>query len=204
MARIDSWYDKFNTFRSEQNKFNVTEFDNLLTYYLFTPPNGFADQTKFRFHNESLFECGQPAPPLLLSTIGFTHTRLDERDAQIAALNRIKAMIGGIGFSGNVFPMAREYSNWETNEVIMTELLRNLGLALACVFVTTLVLLADVLGSVYVLACVLLSLVDLCGYMHFWGLTVDVVSSVNIIIAIGENNTNICVVLVCGSEIRIY
>ena len=113
-------------------------------------------------------------------------------------------MIGGIGFSGNVFPMAREYSNWETNEVIMTELLRNLGLALACVFVTTLVLLADVLGSVYVLACVLLSLVDLCGYMHFWGLTVDVVSSVNIIIAIGENNTNICVVLVCGSEIRIY
>ena len=203
VARIDSWYDKFNTFRSEQNKFNVTEFDNLLTYYLFTPPNGFADQTKFRFHNESLFECGQPAPPLLLSTIGFTHTRLDERDAQIAALNRIKAMIGGIGFSGNVFPMAREYSNWETNEVIMTELLRNLGLALACVFVTTLVLLADVLGSVYVLACVLLSLVDLCGYMHFWGLTVDVVSSVNIIIAIGENNTNICVVLVCGSEIRI-
>ena len=27
--------------------------------------------------------------------------------------------------------------------------------------------------------------VDLCGYMHFWGLTIDVVSAVNVIIAIG-------------------
>ena len=27
--------------------------------------------------------------------------------------------------------------------------------------------------------------VDLCGYMHFWGLTVDVISAVDIIIAIG-------------------
>ena len=42
------------------------------------------------------------------------------------------------------------------------------------------------LGSVYVLLCVVLTLVDLCGYMHFWGLTIDVVSSVNVIIAIGK------------------
>ena len=29
------------------------------------------------------------------------------------------------------------------------------------------------------------SKVDLCGYMHFWGLTIDVISAVDIIIAIG-------------------
>ena len=69
--------------------------------------------------------------------------------------------------------------------MITTELIRNVGLAIACVFVTTLVLLADILGSLYVLLCVVLTLIDLCGYMHFWGLTIDVVSSVNIIIAIG-------------------
>jgi len=28
-------------------------------------------------------------------------------------------------------------------------------------------------------------MVDLCGYMHFWGLTIDVISAVDIIIAIG-------------------
>jgi predicted RND superfamily exporter protein len=186
VARVDSWYDKFSSFVDEQQSYPAEDFANLLTYYLFTPPGGFADQSKFQYENQSTLECGVPAPPLLLSTIGFTHTRLDDRDEQIEALNRIKTIIAAAGFSGNVFPMSREYSNWETNEVITTELFRNLGLALACVFVTTLVLLADVVGSVYVLVCVLLSLVDLCGYMHFWGLTVDVVSSVNIIIAIGR------------------
>jgi predicted RND superfamily exporter protein len=190
VARVDSWDDKFSEFVNDTDNpiEDKNDFFGLLTCYLFSPPQGFADQAKFRFENRSVLECGKPAPPILLSTIGFTHTRLDDRDEQIAALNRIKELIAGANFSGNVFPMSREYSNWETNEVITIELFRNLGLALACVFVTTLVLLADVLGSVYVLLCVLLSLVDLCGYMHFWGLTVDVVSSVNIIIAIGERD----------------
>ena len=33
--------------------------------------------------------------------------------------------------------------------------------------------------------CVTMTLVDVMGYMHFWGLTIDVVSSVIIIISIG-------------------
>ena len=50
----------------------------------------------------------------------------------------------------------QEYSNWETDEVITRELFRNLGIALACVFVTTLILLADILGAVLVLLTVAL------------------------------------------------
>ena len=90
--------------------------------------------------------------------------------------------------------------------MITKELFRNLGIALACVFLTTLLLLANFLGSLIVLFCVAITLVvaifksedinrqsdnlvehkvDLCGYMHFWGLTIDVVSAVNVIIAIG-------------------
>ena len=72
--------------------------------------------------------------------------------------------------------MSQEYSNWETDEVITRELFRNLGIALACVFLTTLILLADLLGSVLVLGTVALSLVDLCGFMHTWDITIDVVS----------------------------
>ena len=54
---------------------------------------------------------------------------------------------------------AQEYSNWETDEVITKELFRNLGIALACVFVTTLILLANLLGSIIVLLCVAITLV---------------------------------------------
>ena len=83
------------------------------------------------------------------------------------------------------FFFPKEYSNWETDEVITRELIRNLCIALACVFLTTLILLADILGSVYVLVTVALSLVDLCGFMAAWDITIDVVSACNIIIAIG-------------------
>ena len=53
----------------------------------------------------------------------------------------------------------QEYSSWETDEVITRELVRNLGIALACVFITTLLLLANFLGSVIVLLCVAVTLV---------------------------------------------
>ena len=66
--------------------------------------------------------------------------------------------------------------------MITKELFRNLGIAMACVFVTT--LLADFFGAIIVLFTVAITLVDLCGYMHSWGLTIDVVSAVNVIIAI--------------------
>ena len=94
-----------------------------------------------------------------------------------------------------VYVFVKEYSNWETDEVITRELIRNLGIALACVFVTTLLLLADLLGSVYVLGTVALSLVDLCGFMAAWDITIDVVSACNIIIAIGlcvDYSVHIC------------
>ena len=65
------------------------------------------------------------------------------------------------------------------------ELYRNMALAIGCIFITTLFLLADVTASILVLICVVFSLVDVGGFMHFWGLTIDTVSCNNLIIAIG-------------------
>ena len=79
--------------------------------------------------------------------------------------------------------------------MITRELFRNLGIALACVFLTTLILLADLLGALLVLGTVALSLVDLCGFMASWNITIDVVSAVNVIIAIGlcvDYSVHIC------------
>ena len=51
----------------------------------------------------------------------------------------------------------------------MEELYRNLGLAFVCVFVTTLLLLSNVAACLQVLLCVVLTLVNVAGFMHFWG-----------------------------------
>ena len=163
--------------------------------------------------NEGEIVCGEPAPNILLSTFTFKHIKFNGRDEHIPALNKVKKIIDDCHFDGLVFPFnqvekfiifycfqisfssfdfsnqftLQEYSNWETDAVITKELLRNLGIALACVFVTTLILLADILGSIMVLITVALSLVDLCGFMHTWDITIDVVSSINVILAVGRD-----------------
>ena len=45
-------------------------------------------------------------------------------------------------------------------QVIDSELYRNLGISMACVFATTLILLADIIGSIQVMLCVLMTLVS--------------------------------------------
>ena len=62
---------------------------------------------------------------------------------------------------------------------------RNLGLALACVFAITFVLLAETKICLMVFTCVALTLVDVVGALNFWKTTLDPLSSVNIILAVG-------------------
>ena len=67
------------------------------------------------------------------------------------------------------------YNVWETDEVIAYELYRNLGLATLCIFVVTFCLFANIVDSVLVLLMVIMSIVDVCGFMHLWNVTIDTV-----------------------------
>lgn len=64
------------------------------------------------------------------------------------------------GPDGRVFGHAQLYSNYVTMEIITSELVRNVLLALLCVFLATLVLIADILASIIVVANVLLTLLN--------------------------------------------
>jgi len=79
---------------------------------------------------------------------------------------------------GRLFAYSQQYDNYITIEVITAELLRNIILASVCIFFVTLVLLTDILASLMVLISVIMTLIDVAGFMHFWGLTVDTVSAV--------------------------
>ena len=80
--------------------------------------------------------------------------------------------------NGKVFAYSGQYNNFITIEIIEAELLRNIILASVCIFLVTLVLLTDLLASLMVLISVILTLIDVAGFMHFWGLDIDTVSAV--------------------------
>ncbi len=92
-------------------------------------------------------------------------------------------VLGVLSFFG-ILPR-QVYAAWETDEIIGAELWRNLGLAAACVFVVTLILLADLKICCLVLLCVAATLADVVGGLHFWGVAVDTIVCVNVVLAVG-------------------
>ena len=88
-------------------------------------------------------------------------------------------------FSLPAFSHSKVYLAWETDNTIAWELWRNVGLAVLCILLTSLLLLANLRVCLAILATVLATLTDIIGFLHFWGVTIDIVSSINLVIAVG-------------------
>ncbi len=194
--KVDSWTLEFEAYLDKHFEVNVsrleeTEFKSRLAQFFYSPKGG-RYRELFKFGpvsntTSALDEsfCGEDLPKVLLSQMTFQHRIFTGPEEHVPAMNRVKDVIRAANISGRVFPISIGYASWETDEVIAFELYRNIALAVVCVFITTLFLLSNFIASLLVLSCVLLSLVDVGGYMHFWGLTIDTVSCNNLIIAIG-------------------
>ena len=83
------------------------------------------------------------------------------------------------------FSHVQVYAAWETDEIIGYELWRNIGLAMVCVFVVTLILLANIPICLMVLTIVIITLANIIGFLHFWDITIDIISCINLVLAIG-------------------
>ena len=58
-------------------------------------------------------------------------------------------------------------------------------MALGAIFTVILVLLSNIKITLTVFLTVVLTLVDIIGFLHFWGITIDIISCVNIVLAVG-------------------
>jgi len=188
---IDSWYIDFKKYMNTyfpkgqgipEEEMDEDDFRKKMTRFLFGSV-GSKHRLLLSYDDEII--CGEPAPAINMSMIQFTHRLMSGPKEQIPAMNRVKKILADANFSSRVFPMCIGYASWETDEVISEELYRNILLAILCVFITTWMLLFNFGASLQVLGCVVLTLVNVGGFIHFWGLTIDTVSCTNIIISIG-------------------
>jgi len=191
IEKIKSWHFEF---RDYVNKFkpidasfeilirNESFFREKFTQFLFSP-KGASYQPNFEF--SSPLKCGQPAPDVLLQAIEFQHNRYYRSSEWIPAMREVQQIVRETPFSNDSYPLALTYINWETDAIVGIELIRNVSMALACIFVTTLITLGSWRGSMFVMMCVLFSCLNVCGFMHWWGLTIDITSMNVIIISVG-------------------
>lgn len=192
VSQVDDWFGGFKEFTAKRHAIdwmnqNMTDeqFSTYLKNYLFTQ-KGAKFRRNFKF--EDPLQCRSAiAPPISITNFDFVFRPFSGREEHIPAMRRIKDIAEDFSqqFGSQVFASARIFSSWETDEVIMEELYRNLAIAMVCVFITTFILIANLFACVLVLLCVVLTLVCVNGTMHFWGLTIDTVSCINLVLAIG-------------------
>ncbi|XP_069127848.1 patched domain-containing protein 3-like isoform X2 [Argopecten irradians] len=188
----DSWFKSFTdwlsttstasvTSRLDGNKYpsSSTNFYDLLYEFVTTESTGLRHRSELKFTNTS------GVLGVSASYIKYTHNKFTDSTTKINAMESTQNMVAGQFPNDNCFAYGRLYLQWYTNKVIQTELYRNLGLAALCVFVVCLILIANLFTSLMVLSCVIFTLLDVGGMMHFWGLTIDTVTSIILILAIG-------------------
>jgi len=189
--KVHPWHTGFrdyvNKFKKSDDSFEVlisneTYFRDKFTQFLFSP-KGAIFQPNFWF-SEPL-KCGEPAPDVLLQALPFSHKRFDSSTIWIPAMREVQKIVAETPFSNYSFPIALTYINWETDAIVGVELLRNVGIALICIFATTLMTLGSWRGSIFVMMCVLFTCIDVAGFMHWWGLTIEITSMNILIISVG-------------------
>ena len=175
------------------------EFKPLLTDFLFSTA-GSVFKPNFQFSEE--LKCDFPSPDILVryfyhlllitfvlyllqaSKFEFEYLAFEGPDEHIPAKDTVDEIIRDSRLS-EAFSFNKIYAAWETDRIIGWEMWRNIVLALVCVFVITLLLLANLPICLLVLFIVTITVVDVVGFLHFWDITIDIISCINIVLAIG-------------------
>ncbi|CAG0885312.1 unnamed protein product [Darwinula stevensoni] len=189
------WMQKHFNFSASRDRVSDVDFRSNLSLFLHSP-KGLRYQSHFKFDGE--LSCRDPVPKILtfcergivlqVSRMDYQHFWMGGPEEHVPAMHQVKNVVRAANISsgdGMVRAWARAYLNWETDDVIQTELYRNLAFGLLCVFFMTLLLIANIHTSLMVFLCVLMTMVNMAGLMHWWGLTIDTVSSLSLILAIG-------------------
>ncbi|XP_060605204.1 patched domain-containing protein 3-like isoform X1 [Ruditapes philippinarum] len=122
------------------------------------------------------------------SVLTFRHVKCTTSICNIKAMDDMRELVDSFSFpgGGTCFVYSNpQYMFNETNKVLKLELYRNLALAAICVFVVTLILIANFWTSILVFICVVCTVIDVAGTMQFWDISVDTASSVLLILCFG-------------------
>ena len=122
---------------------------------------------------------------ILSSRIPFSHERIVGSVAQVEALLEMQRIYEG----SDLVPAPTIFNSffpfWDQFRIILPECIQNLGIALAAIVLVALLMLIN-LGAVFIMAIVVASIfLWLLASLPFWGLDLNSISYVNLVMAVG-------------------
>ncbi|KAL1497076.1 hypothetical protein ABEB36_008097 [Hypothenemus hampei] len=181
-SNIMSWIEPFRTFVLVNFKHDIynedldeARFNVFMSKFLHSPRYA-KYQGNFIFEGE--LECGAPIPKIKMSSIDFYIRKQSDPRKHIVPMHKLQSVAENANFtSGDGFATvwSKYFAMWITDELIDIEVMRNLELALICVMACTILLIANWQICFWIFMCVLLTMLNVCGFMQRWGLTIDLV-----------------------------
>lgn len=162
-----------------------SKFRDYLSKFLFSNDGG-RYQMNFKF--SSKLTCGEPVPNITVTTIDFKFKPFSEREQYIPAKYAVEEILSHHQFkTGDQYKTlwAKIFGNWVTDEIIDTEIYRNVALAMVGVMFCSAVLIVNPQICFWIFICVLLTILNVGGFMQQWGLTLDLCSCIALQLAVG-------------------
>ena len=195
LSKIDPWVLKFKEFEqsvndssspTEQDR-SVSKFQEHLSHFLFSPL-GAKYRSLFKFEGD--LTCGQPAPEVIVSAVDFQFAGFRSAKEWVPGMERLQQLVDEANITSHdgspaIYNVSPFYPNWLADKVIEQEVFQNLGCAVAAIFITVLLFLASLRGALLVLFCVVSTITEVAGFMHLWGLTMNVLTCMTLVISVG-------------------
>ncbi|KAK3928566.1 Patched domain-containing protein 3 [Frankliniella fusca] len=192
VAKVYEWWSGFQRYVAVHNNKDIRtdilsdqDFKQSLSDFLFSP-TGARYQKNFKF--SEILVCGKPAPNITVSYIEFHFKKFKDSPSSVIAMNKVKSMVLAANLTTGdqvAFAWSKAFANWVTDEIILQELSRNLSLAAVAVAVTTLIFLGSASAVCCVIFCAGMVLHTVMGVMYFWGMSIELVSTIGLVLAVG-------------------
>ncbi|XP_049805215.1 patched domain-containing protein 3-like [Schistocerca nitens] len=179
------WFKDFQNYLESQeyDAEDSVEYNNYLTEFLLLTNNGQSFIKDLKFDGFPL-----EGYNITASQIPFQYIMLNSTAEQIKAMQSIEELVASLNITEEeetIFTYSADYVSWTANKIVGEELFRNLAITCAAVFAVTLCLIKGPRAVVLVNLCVILTVTDLIGSMYWSGLTIEISSSLMILLCAG-------------------
>ena len=178
-ASVVSWIEAFNAHRGATGAFAVADLFSFVS-----------SASGASFYDDIVWvnETGTaPLEGIQVTRMRGNHIKADSSNEKVKSMDSLRASLASVAGNedGKIFAFSSAWLNYEQYKAIEVEAIRNISSTMAVMVVIIAFLLVNPKAVAVVCFCLCLIIVNIIGYMHFWDLSLDSVTIIMLIIALG-------------------
>ena len=178
-STVRSWVDDFYTYRTGLGNVNSANYVSTLNTWLAGAGS--------RYLNDVVFDSKTSPTSIMTTRVHGNHIKVTKSKQSVTSMDSLRTDIAAVSGNddGEIFAYGRSWLDYEQYKTIDSEAIRNISVTLAACLVIITILIVDPKTVFAVFLALAMIFVNIVGYMHFWGLSIDSVTVIMLVIALG-------------------